>query len=130
MTAPLIRPAERHQLLRNDLAQRPVRGTSKEIDHTPVVLLHLPFSDCAWLLTEIDNDDENVAFGLADLGLGFPELGSVYLPELEALKLGPVQVVHDTGWRTQKPLSWWTREAQSRSSLAKALREHRALTRG
>lgn len=125
MTAALIRPAERHKLLQNDLAQRPVRGTRQEIDHVPVCLLALPFSDCFWLLSEIDNDDENVAFGLCDLGLGFPELGSVWLPELNGLNMGPLSVQQVTAFVTTKPLSWWTREAQSRQSLAQALRENR-----
>lgn len=130
MSGPMIRPAERHQLLQNDAAQRPVRGTRGELDLKPVALLTLPFSDCAWLLTEIDNEDENIAFGLADLGLGFPELGSVWLPELAEFRLGPVRVIQDTSFSTSRTLNWWTREAQFRQSLANALRDHRAETRG
>lgn len=129
MTTDLIRPAERHQLLQNDLAQRPVRGTRQEIDHVPACLLALPFSDCFWLLTEIDNDDENVAFGLCDLGLGFPELGSVWLPELRGLNMGPLSVQQVAAFSTTRTLSWWTREARSRQSLAQALRENRTEAR-
>ena len=125
----MIREEDRLRLLDNDRRQRPVRGTRGELDLVPVVLLTLPFSDCAWMLTEIDNDDPDIAFGMGDLGIGFPELGSVYLPELEQLKLGPVRVVQDPHFHTERTLNWWTREAQSRQSLAAAIREHRGLTR-
>ena len=55
-------------------------------DFYPVVKLFTPDAACTWLLTELDPEDPEIAFGLCDLGLGFPELGSVYLPELAALR--------------------------------------------
>jgi hypothetical protein len=42
-----------------------------------------------WLLTELDPADSDLAFGLSDFGLGFPELGYVRLSELEALREPP-----------------------------------------
>jgi len=30
-----------------------------------------------WLLTELDSEDPDIAFGLCDLGMQCPELGSV-----------------------------------------------------
>ena len=36
-----------------------------------------PDAGATWLLTEIDPDDHDHAFGLCDLGQGFPELGYV-----------------------------------------------------
>lgn len=56
------------------------------IDPAPVVKLFTPDAGATWLLTEIDPDDEDRAFGLCDLGLGYPELGYVSLSELEALR--------------------------------------------
>ena len=40
---------------------------------------------CTWHLTEYDPEDE-LAFGLCDLGMGYPELGYVSLAEIRELK--------------------------------------------
>ena len=55
---------------------------------------------------EIDPDAPALAFGLCDLGLGFPELGSVSLSELAALRgrLG-LPVERDLYFVARKPLS-------------------------
>eukprot|EP01035_Chromulina_nebulosa_P007719 gene7719-10428_t len=55
-------------------------------DHLPVVKLFMPDSSATWLLTEIDPDNPAHAFGLCDLGHGFPELGYVSLSELSVLR--------------------------------------------
>jgi len=52
--------------------------------HKPVVKIFTPDANCTWLFSEIVHLD--TAFGLCDLGFGFPELGYVYLPELVALR--------------------------------------------
>lgn len=57
-----------------------------EADHTPVVKLFMSDGTAIWLLSELDPEDLDVAFGLCDLGVGFPELGSVRLSELAALR--------------------------------------------
>lgn len=71
------------------------------IDHAPVVKLFTPDAGCTWLISEMDPTDPYLLFGLCDLGLGFPEFGNVYLPELRVLrgKLGlPVERdLHFTG---------------------------------
>lgn len=64
------------QLLENGLPE------NTDQDHPPVVKLVLPGTDCIWLLSEIDPDNKDIAFGLCDLGMGFPELGYVSLNEL------------------------------------------------
>lgn len=58
-------------------------------DPFPVVKLFTPDGSCTWLLTELDPDEPDIAFGLCDLGMGFPELGSVRLSELESVR-GPL----------------------------------------
>jgi hypothetical protein len=63
------------QLLANGHQQQPVRGTDEEIDFEPVVKLFTPWGGANWLLTEIEPDEPDLAFGLCDLGMGFPELG-------------------------------------------------------
>lgn len=40
---------------------------------------------CTWFLTEYD-PEEDLAFGLCDLGMGYPELGYVSLAEIRELK--------------------------------------------
>jgi len=55
-------------------------------DFIPVVKLFTPDAACTWLLTELDPEDHDIAFGLCDLGMGFPELGSVFVPELESVR--------------------------------------------
>ena len=55
-------------------------------DIMPVVKLFSPIGAATWLLTEMASDGDTM-FGLADLGMGCPELGTVSLAELEALRL-------------------------------------------
>lgn len=82
--------------------------TKDEMDHDPfpVVKLFLPDAASTWLLCDLDPADEDVAFGLCDLGLGEPELGTVSLSELEFLR-GPLglAVERDTSFRATYPIS-------------------------
>ena len=77
---------ERAQLLANGQASKNSQGG---IDHQPVVKLFTPDAQATWLLSELYPDDPTIAFGLCDLGQGFPEMGDVSITELEALR-GPV----------------------------------------
>ena len=102
MSAPLL-PAElREAMLANG------RRTAENPDHdpAPVVKLFTPDAACTWLLTELDPDEPDHAFGLCDLGMGFPELGTVSLNELAALrgKLG-LPVERDLWFTAKAPLS-------------------------
>lgn len=82
-------------------------------DHEPVVKLILPGSKCTWLLTEIDPEESDLAFGLCDLGLGFPELGYVSLTELNTVrsKIG-LHGEHDQFFRAIFRISVYTRVAR------------------
>ncbi len=84
------------------------------IDFHPVVKLFTPDAGATWLLTEIDPDEQDIAFGLCDLGLGYPELGNVSLAEIAALrgKLG-LPVERDLHFKATKPLSAYADEASS-----------------
>lgn len=62
------------------------RRTDADFDPHPVVKLFTPDAGATWLLSEIDPDDPDRAFGLCDLGLGFPELGYVSLSELATVR--------------------------------------------
>ena len=46
-----------------------------DFDLASVVNLFTPDAGATWLLTEIDPDDHDHAFGLCDLGMGMPEFG-------------------------------------------------------
>jgi hypothetical protein len=102
----------REKLLANGRAQDPVRGTDDEIDFHPVVKLFTPDGAATWLLTELDPEEPDIAFGLCDLGMGFPELGSVSIAELAALRgrLG-LPVERDRHFTATKPISAYASEA-------------------
>lgn len=99
-------------LVENGRQQAAVKGTADERDFHPVVKLFTPDGAATWLLTEIDPEDEDIAFGLCDLGMGFPELGYVSLSELAALRgaIG-LPVERDLYFVADKPLSAYAREA-------------------
>ena len=79
---------------------------NRDRDHAPVVKLVLPGTGCIWLLSEIDPDDPDIAFGLCDLGLGFPELGSVSVSELQSLCFWEgMPVMRDEQFAAQFPMS-------------------------
>ena len=52
----------------------------------PVVKLFQPDGAGTWLICSLDPRDPDLAFGLCDPGLGFPELGYVRLSELAELR--------------------------------------------
>jgi hypothetical protein len=95
----------RAQLVRNGRRQAAVKGTPDEIDFRPVVKLFTPDAGATWLLTELDADGDTL-FGLCDLGMGCPELGSVSLAEIASVRgrLG-LPVERDLYWTASGPLS-------------------------
>jgi hypothetical protein len=116
----LLTSSIRRQLIENGRRQEPVRGTDDEIDFIPVVKLFTPDAQCTWLLTEIDPENEDIAFGLCDLGMGFPELGSVSLSEIATLrgKLG-LPVERDRWFSTNYPLSAWAEAARAHGAIVR-----------
>ncbi len=84
-----------------------------EPDFLPVVKLFTPDANCTWLLSEIDPETPDIAFGLCDLGMGYPELGCVSLLELASLrgKLG-LPVERDRHFTPTKTLSAYADEAR------------------
>jgi hypothetical protein len=104
--------AVRAALLANGRLQREADGRS--VDLRPVARLFTADAGATWLLTEIDPDNPDIAFGLADLGLGCPELGYVSLTELGGLRgrLGlPVEL--DRYFRADRPLSAYAAAASA-----------------
>jgi hypothetical protein len=118
----LLTKAQREQLLDNGRRQAAVKGTPDEIDFHPVVKLFNPCGAATWLLTEIDPDDETVAWGLCDLGMGFPELGTVSLTELAEyrgrLRLG---VERDLYFRARGPISAYIAAATAAGQIVETI---------
>ncbi|ABM31278.1 DUF2958 domain-containing protein [Paracidovorax citrulli] len=102
--------AEQHIVL---LANGRASLENPDFDPAPVVKLFTPDGGATWLLTEIDPDDLDHAFGLCDLGLGMQEIGWVSLDELASVRgaLG-LPIERDLSFRAEKRLSVYTREAR------------------
>lgn len=83
-------------------------------DHVPVVKLFTPDAQATWLLTEIDNCWPDMAFGLCDLGLGFPELGYVSLEELVTVRRPlKLPVERDLQFSATHPISVYAEAARN-----------------
>jgi len=113
----LFTQAQTEQLLANCDAhvERMDKG-EPDIDFNPVVKLFTPDAQCTWLLTELGRDD--IAFGLCDLGMGFPESGFVSMTELRTLR-GPLglPVERDEHFEPDKTLSAYADEARERGRI-------------
>ncbi|MAH42097.1 MAG: transposase [Verrucomicrobiales bacterium] len=51
----------------------------------PIVKFFMPVGAATWLISEYD-PDSGIMFGLCDLGMGTPELGTVSFTELQELR--------------------------------------------
>jgi len=66
---------------------------------------------CTWLITEYDKENE-LFFGLADLGMGYPELGWISKTELENVRFQfGLGVERDQYWEADKTLSEYSKIA-------------------
>mgnify|MGYP006292142917 FL=1 len=101
----LITDEIREQLLAN--------GQDPDGDHVPVVKLFNPAGAGTWLISQMDPEDEDLLFGLCDLGFGEPELGYVAHSELAGYELLPgLGIERDLWWEGAYPLSVYTEIAR------------------
>lgn len=109
MIQPLTTADQRAQLLANGVA----RATGQPFDPLPVVRLFTPDAHVTWLLAALDPADGDTAWGLIDLGIGMPGLGTVKLSDLAGI-VGPRRqpVKRDLYFRASRPLSEYVRQAQ------------------
>jgi hypothetical protein len=78
-----------------------------------VVKLFCPWGGATWLLTELDPDNPDIAFGLCDLGMGCPELGSVSLAEVESVHgPGGLRIERDLYFAPTKTLWAYAEDAE------------------
>jgi Protein of unknown function (DUF2958) len=110
----LITDDQRAQLLANGRA----RAEGRDLDPLPVVKLFTPDAHATWLLTELDPEDGDTAFGLCDLGLGMPELCRVRMSELATVR-GPlnVPIARDLYFIARRRLSEYTQLARANGSI-------------
>ena len=117
-----ITQAEWEQLYKNGLIQAKVKGTSKELDPVPVVKLFYPASAATWLLTEVEPEEPDIAWGLCDLGMGFPEFGTVSLQELAELKgFAGLRIERDRFFKAKAPISRYIEAARSAGQIVENL---------
>lgn len=109
----LIPPAIRAQLTANALA-------GEATDPVPTLKLFNPVGAGTWLITELDADGDTL-FGLCDLDMGSPELGSVSLSELLSVRLPfGLSIERDVYFQGRVPLSRWAAIARRAGSIREA----------
>lgn len=115
----LLTKQQRVKLLANGVAsRRAMEDDGNTPDHKPVVKLFDPYGKATWLLSELDPDHHDIAFGLCDLGMGSPELGSVSLAEIEAIKfVGQPRIERDRLWTATKTLTQYADEAREEGTV-------------
>ncbi|NLS26473.1 hypothetical protein S2M10_14560 [Sphingomonas sp. S2M10] len=113
-------------LLTDDLRdQLLANGRRRGFDHVPVVKFFNPLGEGVWLATELDADGD-IMFGLADIG--YPELGSWSLPEMQAIRLPfGMGIERDLLFTTSLPVSAWAEAAREAGSIRAAQRIVHAL---
>ena len=109
------------KLLTNSQRQRLLANGVKPGDHRPVVKWFNPCGAATWLASELDPEDPDIAHCLADLGMGFPEIGSVRISELEAFRgrLG-LGIERDLHFRAKAALSVYAEAARDAGRIVES----------
>ncbi|HEY0122550.1 MAG TPA: DUF2958 domain-containing protein [Rhizobium sp.] len=110
----LLTGTQRHRLLAN--------GRQRDQDHIPVVKFFNPLGEGVWLATELEEDGD-IMFGLADLG--YPELGSWSLSEMQSVRLPfgmGMGIESDLLFTGDFPISVWAEAAREIGSIRAAER--------
>jgi glycine/D-amino acid oxidase-like deaminating enzyme len=110
----LLTQEQEQKLLANGRAHAADQLTGEETtDFAPVVKLFCPWGGATWLLTELDPDEPDIAFGLCDLGMGFPELGNVSLAEIQSVSgPGGLRIERDLHFSPTQTLQAYADEAR------------------
>jgi len=107
------------RLLRNGRIRQALEEDGRaDADFLPVVKLFTPDTGCIWLLSELDPEDPDICFGLCDLGMGCPELGSVRISELESVRgrLG-LPIERDRYFAPRHTISVYARAAWNEAAI-------------
>ena len=104
-------------LLTPALRQRLLANGANPGDHVPVVKFFNPLGAATWLISELDANGDTL-FGLADLGFGCPELGSVSLAELASVRLPlDLGIERDLYFAARHPLSVFAEAARAQGRI-------------
>jgi len=116
---PLLTLEQREQMLANGRANAErIAKDGNTLDLKPIVKLFTPWGGCTWLLTELDPENPDIAFGLCDLGMGCPELGSVSLSEIESITgPGGLRIERDLYFSATDTLAHYADEANRHSRI-------------
>lgn len=113
----LILAEHRKKLLAN--GAQTIADPETDHEHKPVVKWFNPTGAATWLISELDPDDEDRAFGLCDLGMGSPELGWVSVSEIESVRVGfGLKIERDMHWTADKTLAEYAEEARAAGHIA------------
>jgi len=109
-TQKLFTKAQFEQLVKN--------GKNRDQDHAPVVKFFNPVGAATWLISELDEDDNYIAFGLCDMGFGCPELGIVDLRELiDIQKHRMLGIERDLWFEGKFPMSHYVDKANEKGRI-------------
>lgn len=96
---------------------------NRDKDHPPVAHLYFNWHPAEWLISEIDPENPGIAFGLCDLGMGFPEMGYIDLQELKSLKVGPepfaLPIANNTLFEGKYPLTVYWKASKVHSKITR-----------
>ena len=111
---PLITEDERARLLAHGQA----RADGQAGDPLPVVRLFTPDAHATWLLAALDPADGDTAWGVCDVGIGMPALGTIKLSDLASI-VGPLKqpVMRDRYFKAVRPLSEYLRLMQEHGGI-------------
>ena len=100
-------------------------GRNRDQDHAPVVKIFNPVGSATWLLSEIDPEYPELGFGLADLGMGSPELGSVSITDLKNFRNNQtgLGLERDLHFRGTAPMSVYAAAAREAGCIVDNLQE-------
>ena len=99
-------------IMTQEIRARLIANGLTRADHVPVLKLFNPLGAATWLFSELDEDGD-ILFGLADLGFGCPELGSVSLSEIIAVELPfGLKIERDLHFTARFPLSVYAAAAR------------------
>ena len=119
-----------HVLVPDELRKALRANVRRGCDVPPVLKIFSPAGAATWLIHSVESDHDTL-FGLCDLGMGFPELGSVSLQELQETTV-PVRVLingeRHVDFRMQMERDLHFRPAHSMEVYAEAAREHDHIT--
>lgn len=109
----LLTKGSRDRMILNGQRAKRVDGTNDEIDFQPVVKLFNPVGPGIWLLSELNPEDPDIAYGLADIGMHCVELGYVRISELEGIRLPfGLCIERCRGWKPETTLAGYYRRAR------------------